>query len=169
MDGDGNGSKIHDRGAFENRPQQLETETLTMVAKSSDTHSTATDGCAAPTLSCLYSGGSGTNLQANATNDFVTYRTATLPTGTYAVSVRFKKAPNAGRFRLAFANSQSGTYTNIGSEQNGYSVVTDWVTVNLGNVTITSSGQKYFRFTVTGKSGASSGYQLFPDTIDLVK
>ena len=40
---------------------------------------------------------------------------------------------------------------------------------NLGNITINTSGQKFFRFTVTGKSGASSGFQVFPDTIDLVK
>ena len=169
MDGDGNGSKIHDRGAFELRPLQLETETLTVVAKSSDTHSVVNDGCAAPTLHCLNSGGSGTNLQANAVNDFVTYRTASLPTGTFTVSVRFKRAPNGGRFQLAFANSQNGPFTNVGSAQNGFALTTDWATVNLGSIAISSAGQKFFRFTVTGRSGFSAGFHVFPDTIDLVK
>jgi len=36
-------------------------------------------------------------------------------------------------------------------------------------VTISSAGQKFLRFLVTGKNGSSSSFQVFPDYIDLVK
>jgi len=134
-----------------------------------DTHAIVTDGCAAPTLNCLYSGGSGTNLQANAMNDFVIYRTASLPSGTFAVTIRYKRGPNAGLFRVAVSSSQGGPYATLGSEQDGFGTASDWVTVSLANLNVVSPGQRFFRFMVTGRNGASSGFQLFPDYIDLVK
>lgn len=160
IDGDGNGTKVYDRGAFELHPQQLEAESLTVAAKSTDTHSLSSSGQA--------SGGSLANLQSNAVNDFVTYRTPTLTAGTYSVAVRYKKGSNAGRFQLARADTVSGTYTNVGPSQDAYAANTTWSTVTLGNITITA-GQKFLRLLVTGKNASSSSFLLFPDYIDLIK
>lgn len=163
VDGDSNGTKISDRGAFELNPFQFETEDLAVAVKSSDTHWTQANAAEQA------SGERNTNLQANAANDYVTYRTSSIPAGTYAVVVRFKKQNNGGRFQLSRSNTQNGTYSNLGGVQDSYSANTTWTTASLGSITFSSSGQKYFRFLVTGKSGSSSSYQLFPDALTLVK
>jgi hypothetical protein len=41
--------------------------------------------------------------------------------------------------------------------------------VNLGNVTYQTSGNKVFRFTVTGENSASSGYGTAIDAVMLTK
>jgi hypothetical protein len=148
-----------DMGAFES--SRLETETLAVVAKSSATHVIANNS--------NYSNAQGTNLQAGAINHFVTYTTTnSLPLGNYNVVIGYKKGSNAGKFRFAVAPS-GGSFTNVGSEQDGYASSSTWVSVNLGNVNIGSNGSKQFRFTVTTKNGNSSSYQVFPDFVDFTR
>jgi len=67
------------------------------------------------------------------------------------------------------ANSLNGTYSNIGAAQDMYASSNSWVSVNLGNYSISQTGPKYFKFTVTGKNNSSSSYQLFVDYIKLTK
>jgi len=139
---------------------RLETEALTVAAKSSDAH--------VPVSGSQYSAGQGTNLQSNANNDFVTYSTSgAFPGGTYNVKIGFKKGTSGGKFQFAHANFQNGPFTNIGGVQDGFASSNTWVTVDFGNVTFTSANTKYFRFLVTGTSG--TGRQIFPDFIEVTR
>jgi hypothetical protein len=141
--------------------ERLETEALTVAAKSSDAH--------VPVSNSSYSNGQGTNLQSNAVNDFVTYSTpASLPAGTYNITIGYKKGTSGGQFQFAHSTSSGGTFTNLGGVQNGYGASTSYVSVNLGNVTFGSSGTKYFRFRVTAV-GSGGAYQMFPDFIAVTK
>jgi hypothetical protein len=83
--------------------------------------------------------------------------------------VRFRKNINAGRFQLSRADTLTGTYSNVGAVQDGYSPIAQWVTVTLANVTFSTAGQKFLKFVVNGKRAFASGYQLFPDYVDLVR
>jgi hypothetical protein len=149
-----------DIGACES--SRLETEALTVAAKSSDTHVIVS--------ASQYSHGQGTNLQSGAINDFVTYSTSgSIPAGTYNITVGFKKGSNAGQFQLARASAVGGTYTNVGGVQDGFASTDTWVTVNFGNVTVSTTSTKFFRFLVTGKNASSSGFQVFPDFIDFTR
>jgi hypothetical protein len=113
--------------------------------------------------------GQYTNLQANAVNDYVTYRTPTSVTsGNYNVVVGFKMGSYAGKFKVYWANTQNGTYTQVGSEQNAYAANNGWANVPLGMVNFSSTGQKFFKFTVTGM-GTGRYYQVFPDYVELIK
>jgi hypothetical protein len=160
INGDGASGPVCDIGAYEHDPN-WQTETLLVAAKSSDTHVVVTE--------TSYSNGKGTQLQANAIGDFVTYAVPVPATGNYSVKVRVKRSTNRGRFQLAVANSPSGTYTNVGSVQDLYSASASFVELNVSNSTSLTSGTRYFRFRVDSKNAASSGYLLALDTIKLTK
>ncbi len=150
-----NGSDI---GAYEQYLTMFETEAQTAVAQTTGiTHTTVSDVRA--------SAGAMTNLRSNASGQFVTYRVAGVPSGTFTLIVRVKKGSNAGIFQLAVATAQGGPYTNIPGTQDTYAATDTWADLSLGAVTFSSSGTKYFRFTTTGKNSASSSFQLFPDFI----
>jgi hypothetical protein len=161
VDGNGDGKSTYDLGAFEYDPWQV--ERLTVAAKSSDSFTISTD--------TGYSNQQGGWLQANATNDFVTF-TVPVPTGggTFDVKVRAKLGTNRGEYQLSTATSLTGTYSNLGGVQNLYATATNLFTeVDLGHVTFSSGGNKYFKFAVAGKSSASSNYYLTLDYIKLTK
>lgn len=157
---DGNGDNVvaYDLGAFEFDPWQ--TERLPVSAKSSDTHSIASDPS--------YSNGQGTWLQSNATNDFVTYRAPLPSAGTYTVKVRVRRGNNRGKFQVQTASNLNGSYTNLGAVQDAYRSSADFVTVTLGTYTVSSAGTKYFKFLITGKNASSSGYQLTLDYLQFI-
>jgi hypothetical protein len=160
QDGNGDGSLLFDRGACE-REEYLETESLTDL--------TATAPHVVDTAAG-YHGGKGTNLQAGGVGQFVAYHTpGIINAGNYRVVVGFKKAANAGMFRLSAGNAADNTPVNIGGQQDTFAPTTQFTSVDLGLLTVMTSTQKYFRFSDTGKNGSSSGYQLFPDYIRLVK
>jgi hypothetical protein len=146
----------YDIGSFEQNPYQWEAESLSVVANTAS-YATAADGNA--------SGNTVGNLKATSANQSVTYRTPTIPTGTYTVVVRVKKAANAGIFQTAMSNSQSGTYTSVGSAQDTYASTATWTELVVGTINVGSSGQKYVRLTATAKNASSSSFQLFPDSI----
>ena len=58
---------------------------------------------------------------------------------------------------------------NVGAQQDAYSSAVTFAEVAVGQVTYQTSGQKVFRFTVTGKNGASSGYRTAIDYVMLTK
>ena len=58
---------------------------------------------------------------------------------------------------------------NLGAQQDAYSGAFTFSEVNWGNVTYQTSGNKMFRFTVTGKNSASSGYGIAIDYVMLTK
>lgn len=167
-DGDGNGSFLHDLGAYEHDPN-WQTEVLLVAGKSSDAHLIATS--VGGDTSTTYSNAQGTNLQANAANDFVTYAVPVPDAGSYNVKVRVRRGNNRGRFQLAVSSSPSGPWTSVGAVQDLYSSSTTFTELNLNSgtpVSLTSS-PTYFRFLVTGKNAASSSYQLFLDYIRLTR
>jgi hypothetical protein len=147
---------------------RMETENLTVAAKKSGVAHAVVSGAS-------YSNGQGTNLQANATNwsapnAFVTYQTPSqIASGTYNVTVGFKKGSNEGIFQFATAETLAGTYTNVGIAQDSYGTTNTWTSVSLGNVTFPTTGTKFLRFTVTNKNASSGSYQLFPDFVTLTR
>lgn len=76
---------------------------------------------------------------------------------------------NVGKFQVAAAEALVGSYTNLGAVQDGYASSSSYTSVTLPNVTFSSFGTKFIRFTVTGKNGSSSSYQVFPDFIELTR
>jgi hypothetical protein len=157
---DGNGDNVvaFDMGAFEFDPWQ--TERLVVAAKSSDSHTIVNDPG--------YSNSQGTWLQSNATNDFVTYKAPLPGAGTYTVKVRVRRGNNRGQFRVQTASNLTGTYTNLGAVQDAFRSSADFVTITLGNFTVASAGTKYFKFLITGKNAASSGFQLTLDYMQFI-
>ncbi len=114
-----------------------------------------------------YSGGQGRVKQANL-NGSVTFQTSTVQPGTYGVIVWFKKASNAGRFQVAVGTS-AGSTTNLGAVQDGYRSSAQYTKVNLGTITVTSAGTRFFKFTATGKHASSSAHWMFIDAIQLYR
>ena len=89
--------------------------------------------------------------------------TLNVPTaGTYDVKVSMKTTTSRGIMQL----SVNGT--NVGSPADTYSNTTgSYAVFDLGLVTIATPGTQTFKFTVTGKNSASSGYILCFDDITL--
>lgn len=103
------------------------------------------------------------NLNSTAINDYVEYTVNIPAPGTYTIYIGNRTASNKGIYQLTIAG------TNQGGTVNEFSSVTGFTETNLGNATFSTSGNKTFRFTVTGKDTSSSGYQLAYDYIKLVK
>lgn len=161
-DGDGNGSALRDVGAYEHDPN-WQTESLLVAGMSSgDSHGVTTSSGA--DTSTTYSAGKGTRLVGNAVNDYVTYAVPVPETGTYNVKVRVRRNNFGSRFRLAVSNSPTGPWTNIGSEQDLYASSSSFAELNLAsNLNMSSTGQKYFRFLVTGKNPQSTTFYYYVD------
>jgi predicted outer membrane repeat protein len=168
-DGDGNGSKVRDLGAYEHDPN-WQTEVLLKVGDSGDAHVLVST--AGSDTSSTYSNGLGTNFQSNASNDFVTYAVPIPASGNYNVRVRVRKGSNRGKFRLAWSDSPTGPWTNVGGVQDLYSSVSTFTELNINAstpVNIPWAGHRYFRFLVQPKNSSSTGHQLFLDYIRLNK
>lgn len=163
IDGDGNGSLVRDLGAYEANTR-WQTELLALQAKGSASLTTVTSPSG-------YDRGAGQNYaSSSATNQFVTYVVPVAQTGSYSVGVGVRKASNAGRFQLAVASSPGGPWTNIGSEQDTFASSATFSALSISSsFNFGSVGQKYVRFTVTGKNGSSSSFQLFLDYVRLTK
>ncbi len=141
---------------------RYETESAAVYAKSSDTHRVLAD--------TNFSRGEGTILDADAVNDYVTYTLPALPAGSYGVYVGIKKINTRGQFQLAVSRADSISFSNLGSVVDEYDPSTSGVftEVNLGVWSPTSTNDKLFRFTVTGKNASSSSYALCFDYIRLI-
>lgn len=149
-----------DIGAFEFNAVQ-ETESLVAARLSGGTHQVVTNAS--------YSGGKGTEfLPSHNSGDSVTYQVPVGKTGTFTVRVGVQKGNNRGIFQLAVADSLNGSYSNVGTTQDLFTASgSPMVELNLGSKAFSTAGQKFFRFTVTGKNGSSSGRLLFFDYIKM--
>lgn len=100
---------------------------------------------------------------ANSANDFVNFSipATTIPAGTYAVSVRVRKANSMGKYQMSINGSAQGT------EQNLYSSGGAFEVLNLGTVQLAGTDNRELKFTCKGKDPASSNYTLTLDTITL--
>ena len=109
------------------------------------------------------SGGKYSRGVLSAVGDYIQY-SAWLPApGTYNVKIRFGKGADLGRWQFYKAG------TKVGAQQDAYSNAFAFSEVNLGNVIYQTSGNKVFRFKVTGKNNASSGFATAIDYVMLTK
>jgi hypothetical protein len=111
-------------------------------------------------------GGSGFSTErfnASGANDFVTYTLPNVPAGTYAALVGGKTYYTRGRFQLSIDGA------NQGGVQDLYGAGTArYPEFFLGNKTFGSTGNRAFKFTVTGKNPSSTDYDLSIDYIHLL-
>jgi hypothetical protein len=106
--------------------------------------------------------GVGTILDATKVSDNVTFILNVAQPGTYDVKVGVKKYTTRGIWQL----SVNGV--NVGPRQDEYmNTGGTYAVLDVSTVTISSTGNQSFRFTVTGKDAASTGFTMSFDTITL--
>ncbi len=107
------------------------------------------------------------HLAATVVGDLVSYNVNVPEARTYHVSVGTRKTAASGMFQMAVAAAGSSSFTNHGAVQDAYNASNLRAELDLGTVTFGSAGDKTFRFTLTGKNAASTGYELWFDYITL--
>ena len=135
-------------------------ETLAVVALSAGDSSVLVS-------STSFSAGSARQFQANAASDFITLATELPYPGEYNVRVGVRKNTASGQFQLAVTRGPGGAFVNLGAVQDTYAAATSYNELNLGSFTFTGAGTNSFRFTVTGKNGSSTDYDLALDYLRL--
>lgn len=161
IDGNYNGTASSDIGAVEANPStaQYEAEALTVAAQSGEALTLESNAS--------YSGGQGRVKQANL-NGFVTLQTSTIQPGTYGVIVWYKRASNAGKFKL-FTGATNNPTVQLGGETDAYRSSPLWSKVNLGTITVSTAGAQYFKLVASAKNAASSAHWTFVDAVQLYK
>ena len=135
--------------------EKYEVEDLTATVSSGDSHEYVGDVSA--------SGEKYSRGVLSGVGDYIQY-SAWLPApGVYNVKIRFGKGADLGRWQFYKAG------TKVGAQQDAYSNAFAFSEVNLGNVTYGTSGNKVFRFSVTGKNNASSGFATAIDYVMLTR
>lgn len=112
------------------------------------------------------SAGAGMQLQADATNDFMTLMLAVPFAGAWDVKVGYRRSGASGQFQLAVAPEASSSFSNVGSVVDAYSGVIGTGVTDLGTNTFMSAGNWQFRFTVAGKNLSATDHNL---TIDYIR
>jgi hypothetical protein len=107
--------------------------------------------------------GTGTILDATAVGDNVTLTLNVATAGTYDVKISLKDLNTRGIWQLSINGA------NFGSPQDEYQStgLGAYVVTDLGNFNFAAAGNYAFKFTVTGKNAASSGYSIAFDDITL--
>lgn len=137
-----------------------ETENLTVVDSSGDTHRIVSD--------TRYSNAQGTILDATAAGDYVVYKVTGLPAGNYDLRVGVKNYNSRGTWQLSMAPYGSSSFINHGPAVDQYTSAEVFTEIDLGTVNVGSTGDKSVKFTVTGKNAASSGYSIALDYIKFI-
>jgi endo-1,4-beta-xylanase len=114
----------------------------------------------------LMSAATGRRLDANAANDFIAFRVEVPFQGQWNVKIGVLRGSDAGQFQLAVAPPGSATFVNVGGVSETYNATTSIREFNFGNQTFSAPGDWRFRFTVPGKNGNSTGFDL---TIDYIR
>jgi hypothetical protein len=144
---------------------QFEIENLTVAAQTStDTYRLVTD--------TRFSNDAGGILDSVAVGDYVTFDVPGLLAGNYDLRIGVKDFNSRGIWQCAVTamsnlNNQS-SYVNHGGPYDEYNSNEVFTEVDLGAFTLGSSGDKAFRFMVTGKNSASSGDGMCFDYIKLI-
>jgi len=106
--------------------------------------------------------GNGTILDATNVGDNVTFTLNVATPSTYDVKVGVKQYTTRGIWQL----SVNGV--NVGAPQDEYlNTGGTYAVLDVGNVTISTAGNQTFKFTVTGKNAASTGFTMSFDPITL--
>jgi alpha-L-fucosidase 2 len=156
-----------------------ETENLPATFSAGDTHQIVTNAA--------FSNRRGTRLNANAGGDYVAYTVSNLTAGTYHIRIGADEDRDLGQFQLS-CGPVGGELTDVGSVQDTYSptnvayllpihlptptnLIVLWTNflqeLDCGTWQAPTNGNYQFKFSVTGKNAASSGYNLMFDYIKL--
>ncbi len=136
-----------------------EAEILSIVQSSAAVSNGGNDGL---------SNDAASHLASTVVGDLVSYNVNVPEARTYDVRVGVRKTSASGTFQMAVAAAGSSSFVNHGAVQDSYNATNLRAEFDLGTVTFGSAGDKTFRFTVTGKNAASSGYELWFDYITLI-
>ncbi len=140
--------------------QVFQTESLALVSSSGDTHRVVVDS--------RFSNGAGTILDADAASDFVVYDVPGLVAGNYDFRVGMKNYPTRGIWQNSIAPLGSNTFVNHGPPVDEYNAGELFGEVDLGTLSLGSNSDKAFKFTITGKNAASTGFSMSFDYIKLI-
>jgi hypothetical protein len=132
---------------------KFEAESLTAIVSPGDAFGNGADTAA--------SGGSLSYANLNAVGDWIEYSVNVPAAGTYGVKVTVKKHPSRGMAQLYIDGSAQGSPIDEYQSTQGYA------TLDLGNATFSTAGVKSFKFQITGKHAASTGYGLATDYVSL--
>jgi hypothetical protein len=161
QDGDNNGSSSHDAGAFEKNLIWQSEQELQWTNSAND--------LVEIDIFSGYSGGLGRRFQANGTSDWVNFTIPIVESGTYDITIRYKRTSNAGQFRVGTSTSPTSGFTWFTPNQNGYSTTTQMSSViSLGSRTFSAAGKIYVRFNPTA-AGGQGGFNIYPDYIKVRK
>ena len=116
----------------------------------------------------LFSAGSGSILDATAVGNQITYTVPNVAAGTYDLRVGVKQSPSRAISQLAVAPAGTTSFVNHGPALDEYASDYIYTEVDLGTFTIGTTGDKLFRFTVTGKNASSTSYQVCVDYLTLI-
>lgn len=152
-------SRVYLRSSYGTAAQVNEAESQILAASSGEAHARFAD--------VYFSNGTGASFAADAVNDYLTYRVYVPEARTYNIRVKVKKYNSRGIYQVAISPTLAGTYLNQGSAQDLYSSSSVLTELDLGNCAFSTSGDKFFRFKVTGKNAASTGYVAVLDYIKL--
>lgn len=117
--------------------------------------------------STLLSANAARRLHADAANDFLTLRVHVPFAGQWNVKVGALRQPAGGRFQLAAAPPGGATFTDTGAVQDTYASADTAAVFNLGTITFDTPGDWQFRFTVAGRNGSATDYNLTLDYLRL--
>jgi hypothetical protein len=161
QNGDNTGTALTDAGAFEKNLNWQAEDDFELLMSAGD--SVNPDSAGYP------SGQLGRVLQANAAGDFVTYVVGIAESGTYNITVKYKRAPAGGKFVVGTSSSPSSGFSEFTAVQNGYSSsITFPTAVSLGTRSFNAPGKYYIRFRVTDK-GTGNGFNVFNDYVKVHK
>jgi hypothetical protein len=108
------------------------------------------------------SNGAGVILEGHAVGDFVSFTLNVPSTGVWGIRPRQKQGNNRGIWQLSIDGvNQAGT-------QDGFNAGTVYPETDLSTLNL-SAGNHTFKFTVTGKNGASSDFWIALDYFKLVR
>ncbi|OXM82342.1 carbohydrate-binding domain-containing protein [Paenibacillus rigui] len=131
----------------------FEAESLTAAVSPGSSTANAADTAA--------SGGALNYANFAGVGDWIEYTVGVPSPGPYNVKVQVKKHPDRGIAQLYIDGAAQGSPIDEYQSTQGY------VEVDLGNINFTTSGNKAFKFQITGKNAASSTYLLATDAIRL--
>ncbi len=156
--------------AIGNAPILLESGDIKIEAEHLVVYDSSDDDLIGSPSDTSLSGGAGASYNATVVNDYITYIMPNVGIGSYKVYAGVKRWTNRGIFKLEIADWKplpaptfpSPLATGVDTRNSS----ADYVELPLGGTwTITTTGDKLFKFTVTGTSG--TGYVLLFDYIRL--
>ena len=107
--------------------------------------------------------------QSNAVGDSISYLLPNILPGTYDIKIGIKRTSSRGTAQLyVYPEGNFTAGANVGSPQDFYGGSSSYEELDLGNLTITTSGNQILRFKVTGKNAASTGYNMVFDYVRLL-